>query len=227
MKGANLRGAVSSMLPRDAGPREGPEVEWKERLPEPARLARTLCAFANGRGGTLFVGVRDSGEIVGVEDAKLVRAALERIAAELLDPPVALATRRRRAGGRVLLEARVARARRTPVRVLLPSGRRVAYVRDGSSSRPAGRLELQSLRAGPLRSHGLDEGDWRVLAALARGRSLAAASVARAARLGARPARRSLVRLQQAGLVLERDDGALWLSPAGQERLARKKGGKR
>ncbi|MBI4880665.1 MAG: hypothetical protein HY812_13555 [Planctomycetes bacterium] len=191
--------------------REGPEIEWKERLPAPARLAR-IC---------------DSGEVVGVADAEAVRAELVRIADELLDPPVDLATRRRRAYGLVLLEARVARARRPPVHVLLPCGRRVAYVRDGSMSRPAGRRELQALKRGPARAPSLDEGAWRVLAALARARALAAASIARAARLGARAARRSLVRLKQAGLVLERDDGALWLSPAGHERLARRKGGKR
>jgi len=47
---------------------EGPECEWKERLPRPERLARTLAAFANGVGGSLWVGVTDAGEVVGSSD---------------------------------------------------------------------------------------------------------------------------------------------------------------
>ena len=45
---------------------EGYKTEFKVTLPTPQRLARSLCAFANARGGTLFVGIDDTGVPVGI-----------------------------------------------------------------------------------------------------------------------------------------------------------------
>ena len=44
---------------------EGKSLEFKRGLPRDVRVARTLCAFANTRGGLLLIGVGDRGEIVG------------------------------------------------------------------------------------------------------------------------------------------------------------------
>ena len=60
---------------RPFGP-EGPECEWKERPPRPERLARTLAAFHNGAGGSLWVGVADDGSLVGVPDLEAARGAV-------------------------------------------------------------------------------------------------------------------------------------------------------
>jgi predicted HTH transcriptional regulator len=38
---------------------EGKRLEFKEKVPEPLALAKTACAFANGSGGTIIIGVRD------------------------------------------------------------------------------------------------------------------------------------------------------------------------
>ena len=46
---------------------EGPECEWKVILPRNSRIAHTICAFANGVGGTLWIGVADDGRVVGLE----------------------------------------------------------------------------------------------------------------------------------------------------------------
>jgi predicted HTH transcriptional regulator len=52
----------------DAG--EGFEIEFKRRVSAPGKIARTLIAFANTRGGQMLFGVDDDGSIVGVESEK-------------------------------------------------------------------------------------------------------------------------------------------------------------
>ena len=49
----------------DAG--EGARTEFKRGLGNFRAIARTLCAFANGDGGLLVIGLDDSGSVVGVD----------------------------------------------------------------------------------------------------------------------------------------------------------------
>ena len=63
---------------------EGVRLEFKRGLPRPERLARTLCAFANTRGGLLVVGVEDNGRPYGVPRPTEVLAELRRVAAEAI-----------------------------------------------------------------------------------------------------------------------------------------------
>lgn len=206
---------MSSPPPWKPG-REGPTVEWKVVLPRSDRVAATICAFANGVGGTLIVGVSDAGEVVGVDDPAAVRRALEEIATERIAPPARLRIRSITVAGCVVVEARVPASADGPVAVLGRSAGCTVYLREGSSSRPADARELRALarRSPPV---ALVDEDRRVLAAL-RKKSLRTADLARVARLGARAAKRAAVRLVRAGYVLERDDGRLWITPAGHGR---------
>ncbi|MDH4069575.1 MAG: putative DNA binding domain-containing protein [Ignavibacteria bacterium] len=49
---------------------EGFEIEFKRKVPSPEKIARTMIAFANTRGGHLLFGVDDDGTVVGVESEK-------------------------------------------------------------------------------------------------------------------------------------------------------------
>lgn len=49
---------------------EGFELEFKRKVSSPEKIARTLCAFANTRGGIILFGVDDDGSLVGVESEK-------------------------------------------------------------------------------------------------------------------------------------------------------------
>jgi predicted HTH transcriptional regulator len=49
---------------------EGFDIEFKRRVPSPEKIARTLVAFANTKGGHILFGVDDDGSIVGVESEK-------------------------------------------------------------------------------------------------------------------------------------------------------------
>jgi predicted HTH transcriptional regulator len=49
---------------------EGFEVEFKRKVSTPEKIARTMIAFANTKGGHLLFGVDDDGSIIGVESEK-------------------------------------------------------------------------------------------------------------------------------------------------------------
>ena len=55
---------------------EGRELEFKTRVPAPQKMAKTVCAFANTRGGHIVVGVMDDGEIVGIVDEEVEKKLL-------------------------------------------------------------------------------------------------------------------------------------------------------
>jgi DNA-binding transcriptional ArsR family regulator len=197
---------------------EGPETEWKERVPRAERLARTLAAFANGGGGTLWIGVRDDGARCGVDDELRDRRRLGRASA-LVDPPVRLDVRRHAQGDVLLLEVRVRAAAQTPVAVVQPDGRRVVYVRDAASTRPAGTAALRALERPPASKPRIGAQERRLLGLLAQGDGLTLSALASAARMGQRTARRLLIPLLRAGLVHERDGRRFALTPPGHRRL--------
>jgi predicted HTH transcriptional regulator len=49
---------------------EGFEVEFKRKVSSPEKIAKTIVAFSNTKGGHILFGVDDDGSIVGVESEK-------------------------------------------------------------------------------------------------------------------------------------------------------------
>lgn len=45
---------------------EGEQLDFKFRIDDQRKIARTLAAFANSSGGSLLIGVKDNGKIAGV-----------------------------------------------------------------------------------------------------------------------------------------------------------------
>lgn len=45
---------------------EGTQLDFKFRIDDQRKIARTLVAFANSHGGSLLIGVKDNGKIAGV-----------------------------------------------------------------------------------------------------------------------------------------------------------------
>jgi predicted HTH transcriptional regulator len=57
---------------------ESATVEFKISVPESEKLARVVAAFANSAGGTIFVGINDNGDVLGVSDLHGEMHAIER-----------------------------------------------------------------------------------------------------------------------------------------------------
>ena len=206
--------------------REGPETEWKERLPRAERIARTMSAFANGVGGQIWVGVRDDGTPVGVADPAETIGELRRIARDLVTPPPRIEVQAHVLERCQLIVAEVHAADSKPVLAPGRDGVPTAFLRDGSSTRKAPRAVVRVWeRNRPTRS--LESRERRVLREIAArvgegapGPTLA--EVAHAARTGQRAARRAIVQLQIAGLVTERTAGRYGLTPEGHARARRR-----
>ena len=47
---------------------EKQNTEWKESWRD--EYLKWICAFANAQGGSIYIGVDDSGNVVGVDDSK-------------------------------------------------------------------------------------------------------------------------------------------------------------
>ena len=60
---------------------EGPNLDFKQTITSAAKIARSIVAFANSRGGKIVVGVEDHGHIIGVdiggEEYELLKSARE------------------------------------------------------------------------------------------------------------------------------------------------------
>ncbi|WP_235942021.1 AlbA family DNA-binding domain-containing protein [Pontibacter fetidus] len=68
---------------------ENDQVDFKQRVTQPEKIARTLVSFANTRGGVILIGVKDNGFICGV-DPEEEKHTLHLAATFYCDPPVTL-----------------------------------------------------------------------------------------------------------------------------------------
>ena len=71
---------------------EGFQVEFKRKVSSPEKIARTLVAFANTKGGTIIFGVDDDKSVVGIDSEKsemeLIRTAGTLYCDPVIDPVV-------------------------------------------------------------------------------------------------------------------------------------------
>lgn len=69
---------------------ESEQLEFVSRLPNDEIVARILTAFANSAGGTLVMGVEDSGEVIGLSDSQMAIGSVRvsNVAEQLLPHPV-------------------------------------------------------------------------------------------------------------------------------------------
>jgi ATP-dependent DNA helicase RecG len=86
---------------------EGQKIELKERV---GRLDREIVGFANASGGSIFLGVNDQGELIGIGVTNELRSRIQDIARNC-DPPVPVSLLRH---GNNVLEIRVKEGRNKP-----------------------------------------------------------------------------------------------------------------
>jgi predicted HTH transcriptional regulator len=67
---------------------ENLRCEFKRKVPSPEKIAREMIAFANTRGGVIFLGVDDNKDIVGVESEKSEVEQVKDAALNFCEPPL-------------------------------------------------------------------------------------------------------------------------------------------
>ncbi len=195
---------------------EGARVEFKRVLPRDDRAVRTLCAFANTRGGLLIVGITDKGRVHGVHDPESVRARLESLAKTHVVPSLAVATQVVAVGGPRVVACSVPFSKARPHEARLDeSGGAEVLVRVGASNRIADGPTLAALRRNTVSRNGRNALEdaivgWIRTQTRIRARPSGSATVAgfaRAFNVGEARARRTFVRLENRGLLIGHGTG--------------------
>ena len=187
---------------------EGREVEFKRGLPSDYKVARSICAFANTRGGLLFIGVEDRGTLEGAPHPEATLRKLREIARLRVSPPLEPLLERVRIDGVELVVARVGASRQRPHGVLREKEPLEIVVRSGSSNRVASKATTAALRNARISRATLEPLERDVLEyveSLGDGLPNGGATVqefSRARNIGAQRARRAFMRLEREGFVL-------------------------
>lgn len=67
---------------------EGFEIEFKRKVSSPEKIAKTLIALANTKGGTILFGIDDDGSIIGIGSEKEEADMIEMAGKYFCDPPI-------------------------------------------------------------------------------------------------------------------------------------------
>ncbi|ADB38316.1 MULTISPECIES: AlbA family DNA-binding domain-containing protein [Spirosoma] len=119
---------------------EHTRLEFKRTLSSAHRIARTLAALANTSGGTLLIGVSDSGKIVGVASEFREMQKVEEATDRLVDPALSISYQTMAPDGRLVLVITIPESDDKPHYVMDESGKRTIYVRAKDKSVPTSKL---------------------------------------------------------------------------------------
>ena len=115
--------------------------DFKYEISDSKKIARSLSAFANTRGGRLLIGVKDNGNIKGVssdEEYHMVEAASQMHT----QPQVPFSTEKHEHQGLTVLEIIVTADGKGPYLAPDPRGRMRAYIRVDDQNRIADSIQF-------------------------------------------------------------------------------------
>lgn len=120
---------------------EHQKQDFKFCITDSRKIARSLVAFANSDGGSLLIGVKDNGNIVGVqsdEEYYMVESA----ARIYSNPPIAFTTRQWNYDGKTVLQVTVEPSTHKPHFAKDENGKWLAWVRHNDENRLAGKVMI-------------------------------------------------------------------------------------
>jgi ATP-dependent DNA helicase RecG len=125
---------------------EGTTVELKETIVED--IKKEITAFANSEGGTLYIGINDQGEVVGVEDVDEVMLQASNMIRDAIKPDVTMFVNyvHEQLEQKDIIKITVQKGTDSPYYIakkgLRPEG---VYVRQGASSVPASEQSIRRM----------------------------------------------------------------------------------
>ncbi len=128
---------------------ESKTLEFKERMPEPLAIAKTACAFANGGGGTILIGVADKEKTITGIDAQEIHILEEKIANivySMVEPTAAVHITIHNLEGKLILKIDVFPGSLKPYHLKNKGEIEGTYIRVGSTNRKADIETIEELR---------------------------------------------------------------------------------
>ncbi len=124
---------------------EGDMLDYKQEISSANKIAKTMVSFANHKGGTLLVGVRDNRSIAGIrtEDEKYM---LDLAASLYCKPEITLDILEHDIGGKVVLECIVPEGDNKPYSAKGEDGKWWVYIRNKDKSLLASKIVVDVLR---------------------------------------------------------------------------------
>ena len=113
--------------------------DFKFCITDSRKIARSLVAFANTDGGSLLIGVKDNGNIVGVQSEEEYYM-VESAAKIYSSPPVPFTIRQWHVEGKTVLQVSVEPSTQKPHFARDEEGRWMAYIRYKDENRLAGKV---------------------------------------------------------------------------------------
>jgi len=128
--------------------------QFKIDISNPDSLASEIVSFLNAKGGTIYVGISDAGEVKGLDslDVRRINQMVSNVASQHIKNPVSLITENTLLNNsRVVIAIRVEEGRDKPYF----DGKGVAWVREGSDKRRiVAREEIRRLFESSSQLHG-------------------------------------------------------------------------
>jgi predicted HTH transcriptional regulator len=124
---------------------EGDRLEFKKTITHLHKIARTLVSFANTRGGTILVGVRDDGVITGI-DPEEEKHSLRQAADFYCKPPVHLIFKETEHEDLTVLQVIIPESAHKPHLALCQAEDWRAYIRVKDESVQTSKMVLQALQ---------------------------------------------------------------------------------
>jgi predicted HTH transcriptional regulator len=125
---------------------EHQQQDFKYAINDSKKIARSLCAFANTNGGSLLLGVKDNGKIVGIKTAEeyyMVEAA----AHMYCRPPVPFEVFEWESEGKTVLEIIIPNSDNKPHKAPNKEGKYLVYVRVDDQNLLANKVLLKYWKA--------------------------------------------------------------------------------
>lgn len=125
---------------------ESESLEYKRELPKTNKLAKTLIAFANGKGGRLVIGYDEkSQKVVGIIPSQRSEEKIANVVNDLCDPKPAFQISYESQGDKVLMIIKVHAGNETPYHLKNKSLESSTFIRVGSTTRVADKQNLAKL----------------------------------------------------------------------------------
>ena len=183
-------------------------LDFKVTVNDPFKIAKTLAAFANGKGGKLLVGVADHGEIVGV-DVSADQEILYEAATNYCDPPVDILFNWHEELNVTVLEARIAESRIKPHAALNKDDSWQVYIRSNDRTIKLGKkmnfLLHQDDLSDDIDFKSLDSKSQFLLEFLKKNKETSIDEFSRKVNISKRRARRIVIDLMKNGYLVEQE----------------------